>query len=313
MRSPGARTTGSWATPTPSGTARSTRPWPTGRRRVPARQGEQRSARGRWSRGDLRRVRGPAPARRGRDGAADTTRLSREHRLFSPAARADRDRRRQVHDLSRDGPRRRRCGRAGPRVDGSVDDRPAAAPGRGDAAGRAPTRSGCATAAARRRCWGSPRRDPELAAPLPGAGRYVTAEAVHAVTHQGALDLDDILARRTRVSIEAPTAAARPPRSIAPLVAPAPGVVRRARRGRDRPLRQAARRRGGRRGRAGRRRRRGRLPGRHGRLGPRAGPVGEPQQPALGEALRSQLADVDRRRPAGHLGGHDLAHRRGRA
>ena len=30
----------------------------------------------------------------------------------------------------------------------------------------------------------------------------MTAEAVHAVTHQGALDLDDILSRRTRVSIE---------------------------------------------------------------------------------------------------------------
>ena len=65
--------------------------------------------------------------------------------------------------------------------------------------------------------------DPVLAAPLPGAGRYIAAEAVHAVTHQGALDLDDILSRRTRMSIEAPDRGRAAAAVIAPLVAPALG------------------------------------------------------------------------------------------
>ena len=64
------------------------------------------------------------------------------------------------------------------------------------------------------------RTDPKLSAPLSGAGRYIAAEAVHAVTHQGALDLDDILSRRTRVSIEAADRGRAAARAIAPLVAP---------------------------------------------------------------------------------------------
>ena len=64
--------------------------------------------------------------------------------------------------------------------------------------------------------------DPALAAPLAGAGHYIAAEAVHAVTHQGALDLDDILTRRTRVSIEAADRG-RAAAAVAPLVAPALG------------------------------------------------------------------------------------------
>ncbi|MEV5837284.1 glycerol-3-phosphate dehydrogenase [Nocardia sp. NPDC052112] len=44
--------------------------------------------------------------------------------------------------------------------------------------------------------------EPELAAPLPGAGAYLGAEVVYAVTHEGALHLDDVLTRRTRISIE---------------------------------------------------------------------------------------------------------------
>jgi glycerol-3-phosphate dehydrogenase len=61
--------------------------------------------------------------------------------------------------------------------------------------------------------------DPELAAPLPGA-RYLAAEAVHAVTHQGALDLDDILSRRTRTSIEARDRGRAAAAVVTPLVAP---------------------------------------------------------------------------------------------
>jgi glycerol-3-phosphate dehydrogenase len=43
---------------------------------------------------------------------------------------------------------------------------------------------------------------PELATPLPGAEDYLSAEVVYAVTHEGARHLDDVLARRTRISIE---------------------------------------------------------------------------------------------------------------
>jgi glycerol-3-phosphate dehydrogenase len=47
------------------------------------------------------------------------------------------------------------------------------------------------------------REDPSLAAPLPGADDYLAVKARYAVTHEGALHLDDVLARRTRISIEA--------------------------------------------------------------------------------------------------------------
>lgn len=44
--------------------------------------------------------------------------------------------------------------------------------------------------------------DPALGAPVPGAGDYLCAEAVYAVTHEGALHLEDVLARRLRIAIE---------------------------------------------------------------------------------------------------------------
>ncbi len=47
------------------------------------------------------------------------------------------------------------------------------------------------------------RERPELAEPLPGADDYIGAEVVYAATHEGALHLEDVLARRTRISIEA--------------------------------------------------------------------------------------------------------------
>jgi glycerol-3-phosphate dehydrogenase len=46
------------------------------------------------------------------------------------------------------------------------------------------------------------REDPALGRPLTGAPDYLAAEVVHAVTAEGALHLDDVLTRRTRVSIE---------------------------------------------------------------------------------------------------------------
>jgi len=44
---------------------------------------------------------------------------------------------------------------------------------------------------------------PELQEPLPGADDYIAAEVVYAATHEGALHIEDVLARRTRISIEA--------------------------------------------------------------------------------------------------------------
>ncbi|MCW2744627.1 MAG: glycerol-3-phosphate dehydrogenase/oxidase [Mycobacterium sp.] len=44
--------------------------------------------------------------------------------------------------------------------------------------------------------------DPTLAEPLPSSDDYLRAEAVYACSHEGALHLDDVLARRTRISIE---------------------------------------------------------------------------------------------------------------
>jgi glycerol-3-phosphate dehydrogenase len=54
---------------------------------------------------------------------------------------------------------------------------------------------------------------PELREPLPEADAYLAVEALYATSHEGALHVDDVLARRTRISIEAwdrGVAAARP-------------------------------------------------------------------------------------------------------
>ncbi len=44
--------------------------------------------------------------------------------------------------------------------------------------------------------------DPTLREPLAGASDHIRAEAVYAASHEGARHLDDVLARRTRISIE---------------------------------------------------------------------------------------------------------------
>jgi glycerol-3-phosphate dehydrogenase len=153
--------------------------------------------------------------------AADTTRLSREHRLFSAApgltaiaggkyttyrvmARDAVDV--AARDLGSTVPsateRLPLLGAAPP------DDRDPIRMRHGDCADEVLTLA---------------QADPELAAPLAGSSRYIRAEAVHAVTHQGALDLDDILSRRTRVSIEAVDRGRSAAASIAPLVAPVLG------------------------------------------------------------------------------------------
>ena len=45
---------------------------------------------------------------------------------------------------------------------------------------------------------------PDLAEPLPGAGEYLRAEVTYAASAEGALHLEDVLERRTRVSFEVP-------------------------------------------------------------------------------------------------------------
>ena len=46
--------------------------------------------------------------------------------------------------------------------------------------------------------------DPTLATPLAGAPEYLAAEVAYAALAEGALHLDDVLTRRTRISIETP-------------------------------------------------------------------------------------------------------------
>ena len=45
---------------------------------------------------------------------------------------------------------------------------------------------------------------PALSEPVPGAALYLKAEVEYAVTHEGALHLEDILVRRTRIAMETP-------------------------------------------------------------------------------------------------------------
>jgi glycerol-3-phosphate dehydrogenase len=57
--------------------------------------------------------------------------------------------------------------------------------------------------------------DSELGSVLPDAAPYIAAEALYAVTHEGARSLEDVLARRTRITFEAADGG----RSAAPVVA----------------------------------------------------------------------------------------------
>jgi glycerol-3-phosphate dehydrogenase len=64
---------------------------------------------------------------------------------------------------------------------------------------------------------------PDLKEPLRSAPEYLKVEALYAVTHEGALHLDDILARRTRISIETWDRGVSAAEEVAHLVAPALG------------------------------------------------------------------------------------------
>lgn len=62
--------------------------------------------------------------------------------------------------------------------------------------------------------------DPTLREPLPPQGRHLEAEAVVAVTHYGALDLEDVLVRRLRLTAESPDGGRAAAAAVAPLIAP---------------------------------------------------------------------------------------------
>ena len=109
---------------------------------------------------------------------------------------------------------------------------------------------------------------PELGRPVEGAGGYLAAEIVYACTHEGAVRLDDVLARRTRDGDRGP----RPRPGSRAARRRADGAGARLGRGQDRSGdHQVPRRRSRRPGRPGRARRPGRLPGqrRPGRAGSR--------------------------------------------
>ena len=64
---------------------------------------------------------------------------------------------------------------------------------------------------------------PSSARRLSGAEHYLAAEVVYAVTHEGARHLDDVLTRRTRVSIETFDRGVKAARPAAELMADALG------------------------------------------------------------------------------------------
>ncbi|OFE15729.1 glycerol-3-phosphate dehydrogenase [Humibacillus sp. DSM 29435] len=65
--------------------------------------------------------------------------------------------------------------------------------------------------------------DPSLGEPLGGAEDYLRAEVVYATTHEGARHLDDVLTRRTRISIETFDRGTDSCREAAELMAPVLG------------------------------------------------------------------------------------------
>jgi glycerol-3-phosphate dehydrogenase len=65
--------------------------------------------------------------------------------------------------------------------------------------------------------------DPSLLEPLPGAEEYLRVEVAYAATHEAVLHLDDVITRRTRISIESPSRGVDSARAAAQIVAPVLG------------------------------------------------------------------------------------------
>jgi glycerol-3-phosphate dehydrogenase len=156
------------------------------------------------------------------EGAVDTTRLSREHRVLSPAPGLTAiagGKYTTYRVMARDAvdAAARDLGWTAPSTTDRLPLLGAAAPSHDDDPLR--LRHGACT----EEVLGLAQGDPGLAAPLPGARRYLKAEALHAVVYQGALDLDDVLSRRTRVSIEVADRGRAAAAAVAPLIAPVLG------------------------------------------------------------------------------------------
>jgi glycerol-3-phosphate dehydrogenase len=64
---------------------------------------------------------------------------------------------------------------------------------------------------------------PDLGEPLASAPGYLRVEALYAASHEGALHLEDVLTRRTRISIEEPDRGTAAAAEVAELVAPVLG------------------------------------------------------------------------------------------
>ena len=65
--------------------------------------------------------------------------------------------------------------------------------------------------------------DKKLAKPLDETLPYLRAEILYAVTHEGAMSVDDVISRRTRLAFEAPHAGIELAEEIATIIAPALG------------------------------------------------------------------------------------------
>ncbi len=190
------------------------------------------------TRDDVEGVRGPAPAARRRVGRHQQA-VPRAHGR-PPGPRPGRGRGRQVHDVPGDGQGRR--GRRGARA------RPARGGlrHRGDslvgAEGYHALWNGRARTAARTglhpvrvehllQRYGSLSEevldlvasDPSLGEPLRAADDYLRAEVVYAASHEDARHLEDVLTRRTRISIETFDRGTRSAREAAELMAPVLG------------------------------------------------------------------------------------------
>lgn len=61
-------------------------------------------------------------------------------------------------------------------------------------------------------------QNPELSQPLKHASAYLKAEVIYAITHEGALHLDDVMHRRTRIAYEYPDGGVRALPEVAALI-----------------------------------------------------------------------------------------------
>ena len=212
--------TGSSAPPTPSGTSTWPTPPPAGPTSTTCSTRSTRCC-ARRSPTTTSRASTPACGPCWRASPTTTRALSREHAVTQHVPGPHLGGRRQVHDLPGDGPRRHRHGGPQPRPAGAaVLHRAGAAARRGRATTRCgtgatgwprtpsstwPASSTCSAATARQ-IDAAARPDratgPTSASPSAHGGPYLGAEVVFAATHEAALHLDDVLTRRTRLSIE---------------------------------------------------------------------------------------------------------------